>query len=78
MKKMKSIKIVDNAESKENLKSINDINMQDKNSSTLNNENQLNDVKQSNTSQGFLKPKSKPNVFKEFQGFFFKKFNLTT
>lgn len=78
MKKMKSIKIVDNTESKENLKSINDINMQDKNSSTLNNENQLNDLKQSNTSQGFLKPKSKPNVFKEFQGFFFKKFNLTT
>ena len=42
------------------------------------NENMHNNILKSNTSQDFLKQKKKPVIFKEFPGFFFKKFNLTS
>ena len=75
MKKMKSIKIVETKDDKENNKSPNDIKIIDNNSL---NDNVQNDIMQPNTAQDFLKDKRKPIVFKEFPGFFFKKFNLTT
>ena len=75
MKKMKSIKIVETKEDKENNKSPSDIKIIDNNS--LNDNNQ-NDIMQPNTAQNFLNDKKKPIIFKEFPGFFFKKFNLTT
>ena len=72
MKKMKSIKIVEN---KENQKSQNDLDNLDKKSL---NENVSNDLIESNTAQNFLKNNTKPILFKEFKGFFYKKFNLTS
>ena len=74
MKKMKSIKIAETKEDKEKEKQ-NDIKIIDNNSF---NDNIQNDKIQPNTAQDFLRDKKNPIIFKEFQGFFFKKFNLTT
>ena len=72
MKKMKSLKIMENQKDNEN---INDMKIIDNNSL---NDNNPNDEIQPNTAQGFLRDKKKPIIFKEFRGFFFKKFDLTS
>ena len=76
MKKMKSIKSIDKKESIDNDNTINEIKIEDKN--PLNQNITNNELVKSNTSLDFLKGKEKPVLFKEFPGFFFKKFNLTT
>ena len=76
MKKMKSIKSIDKKESIDNDNTINEIKIEDKN--PLNQNITNNELVKSNTSLDFLKGKKKPVLFKEFPGFFFKKFNLTT
>ena len=73
MKKMKS-KLSENKTDKENQKSTLENKTFDKNSSI---ENINNNSIQPNTVQDFLKDNKKPVLFKEFKGFFFKKFNLT-
>ena len=73
MKKMKS-KLIENKTDKENQKSTLENKTFDKNSSI---ENINNNSIQPNTVQDFLKDNKKPVLFKEFKGFFFKKFNLT-
>ena len=75
MKKTKNIKILENKDQKENNQSLSEIKLPDNNNI---NENLSKDIIQSNTSQGFLNDKQKPKLFKEFPGFFFKKFNLTS
>ena len=70
MKKTKSIKIIENKEEKENDKSLNENKIQQ--------EETHNDMTEPKTVKDFLKDKKKPILFKEFPGFFFKKFNLTT
>ena len=70
MKKTKSIKIIENKEEKENDKSLNENKIQQ--------EETHNDITEPKTVKDFLKDKKKPILFKEFPGFFFKKFNLTT
>ena len=76
MKKMKSIKSLEKKESIDNDNILNEIKIEDKN--PLNQNSTNNDIIKSNTSLDFLKEKAKPILFKEFPGFFFKKFNLTT
>ena len=73
---MKSIKSIDKKESIDNDNTINEIKIEDKN--PLNQNITNNELVKSNTSLDFLKGKEKPVLFKEFPGFFFKKFNLTT
>ena len=75
MKKTKNIKILENKDQKENNQSLSEIKLPDNNNI---NKNLSKDIIQSNTSQGFLNDKQKPKLFKEFPGFFFKKFNLTS
>ena len=80
MKKMKSIKIIkDNQEN--NIKSLNDINTNDKNTSIMNETLSKNINKANETSDDFLQDNKKSlklTNYNEFPGFFFKKFNLTS
>ena len=70
MKKMKNIKIVENKEEKENDKSLNE--------NKLPEEDIHDEIMEPKTVKDFLNDKKKPAFLKEFPGFFFKKFNLTT
>ena len=79
---MKNLKLT-KEKTENNLKSINEAKTNEINSSINNDttlKNTKNLIEQNNTSQDFLKEKSKFNLTKynEFPGFFFKKFNLTT
>ena len=69
MRKMKSIKIVETKEDKENNKSPSDIKIIDNNS--LNDNNQ-NDIMQPNTAQNFLNDKKSQLDSKNFPDFFSK------
>ena len=68
-------------EKKENIDNDNELNneIKEENNQIEQNDISNNDIIKSITVNNFLKEKKKPNInlFKEFTGFFFKKFNLT-
>ena len=78
MKKMINLKSL---EKKENIDNDNELNneIKEENNQIEQNDISNNDIIKSITVNNFLKEKKKPNInlFKEFTGFFFKKFNLT-
>jgi len=82
MKKMKKIKLI-NDKTENNLKFLNDAQTIGLNSLIFNDNSSKttkNKIQQNDISQDFSKSKSKFKItkYKEFPGFFFKKFNLTT
>ena len=75
MKKIINLKSIENKESNANDNTLKEIKIDDKNQ--LNQNLSINDKIKSNTSDNFLNEKKNSTIFKEFPGFFFKKFNLT-